>query len=445
MGKTFCFVSAASSIFLSTIPFLPAQSQIVGQPNLAPVNLRNDPSVGIPSPTIIPTDVTPIPIGQERELIRPGYRFYLMQKLPRRMWLNATVEASQRFESNVFFTTRDPQRDYVFRALPNITVGYNILPHTSVYANYFVIKDVFANNGILTNPTTQSVSGGLRHEIPVSNRTNIQLDYQIRELWQAAGLRQADMIPAITATHVFNPRLIGFANIQLQMRSRNIFQGPTREIDPFYTIGLLYRWKQWTFTATDTFVSNFRQSDAIPNQGNLAMIADFEAARPLSKKLPGVVGFVRAEPIWNWESNSRPGLSGFDFRLFSGIRVSVSKPSYFAEFNKLRQQIQMNENNSAPRAPRKIPTSTSPNAPAPGATPVPDPTLNPDPNAIPGSPDSGVPPLVPPILPPNTMNTPDGTGNSAGPVTDATASPTPTADSAVTSPIISATPVSSAF
>lgn len=450
-AKALCLISAASSLFLSTVFCLPAQSQFVGQPNLAPVNLRNDPSVGIPSPTIIPTDVTPIPIGQERELIRPGYRFYLMQKLPRRMWLNATVEASQRFESNVFFTTRDPQRDYVFRALPNVTLGYNILPHTSVYANYFVIKDVFANNGILTNPTTQSVSGGLRHEIPVSNRTNIQLDYQIRELWQAAGLRQADMIPAITATHVFNPKLIGFANIQLQMRSRNIFQGPTREIDPFYTIGLLYRWKQWTFTATDTFVSNYRQSDAIPNQGNLAMIADFEAARPISKKLPGVVAFVRAEPIWNWESNSRPGLSGFDFRLFSGIRVSVSKPSYYAEFNKLRQQLQFNENNT-PRPPRKLPTATSPNTPAPGtdpatapgpgATPAPDPTLNPDPNAIPGTPGSGVPPLVPPILPPNTMNTPgDGSGSITGPVTDASVAPETTASA----PIISATPVSTAF
>jgi len=381
----------------------PVNAQGFASPNLAPINLvqnfRSDPVV---NPTVIPTDVTPIPIGQERELIRPGYRFYLMQKLPRRLWFNMTCETSQRFESNVFFTSRDPKRDYVFRVLPNVSLGYNFLPHTSFYWNYFVIKDVFANHGHLSIPTTQSVSGGLRHEIPVSNRTNIQFDYQIRELWQAQNLRQADMIPAVTATHVFTPRCIGFANIQLQMRSKNIFEGATREIDPFYTVGMLYRWKQWTFSATDTFVTNYRNSNAIPPQGNLAMIADFEVNRPLSKKLPGVVGFIRAEPIWNWESNQLPGISGFDFRLFSGIRIAVSKPSYYADFSKLRQQIQGADGGSKPNTQKQT---------APANQSTPGSSSSPSSGSGQGSSGSG---NAPGTASPGTGNTSDPNSNGAG-------------------------------
>ncbi len=392
-----------------------AGAQGFAQPNLAPItlsqNVRTDP---VPNPTVIPTDVTPIPIGQERELIRPGYRFYLMQKLPRKMWFNATVETSQRLETNVFFTNNNPRPDYVFRVLPNISLGYNFLPHTSFYWNYFVIKDVFADNGILSYPTTQSLAGGLRHEIPINNRTNLQLDVQARELWQAAGLRQSDIIPSITATRVFTPRCIGFANIQMQMRGAYPFNGPSREIDPFYTLGVLYRWKQWTFSATDTFVTNYRGSNAIPPQGNVAMIADFEVNRPIHKKLPGVVAFVRAEPIWNWSSHAFPGLSGFDFRLFSGIRMSVSKPSYSADFNKLREQIQGNDSGSGYPS-NKTKKQTSPAAPSSSGSGNSGSGSgnSADPNA-----GSDTPPdsLLP--LPPSSQN-PSGNGGAGGDIADA--------------------------
>lgn len=422
-------ISCAALASTTGLFSLPANAQGFTQPNLAPItlsqNVRPDP---VPNPTVIPTDVTPIPIGQERELIRPGYRFYLMQKLPRKMWFNATVETSQRLETNVFFTNNNPRPDYVFRVLPNISLGYNFLPHTSFYWNYFVIKDVFADNGILSYPTTQSLAGGLRHEIPVNNRTNIQLDVQARELWQAAGLRQSDIIPSITATRVFTPRCIGFANIQMQMRGAYPFNGPSREIDPFYTLGVLYRWKQWTFSATDTFVTNYRGSNAIPPQGNVAMIADFEVNRPIHKKLPGVVAFVRAEPIWNWSSHAFPGLSGFDFRLFSGIRMSVSKPSYSADFNKLREQIQGNDSGY----PTKTNKQTAPSTPSGSGSGTPG-SGNGSGSGNQNDPNTGsdTPPgtLLP--LPPSSQK-PEADGSANGGISNATDSG-PSFDSQTTS------------
>ncbi|MBZ0186516.1 MAG: hypothetical protein K8F91_09735 [Candidatus Obscuribacterales bacterium] len=313
--------------------------------DLSPITLSGGTRIAlgeaVPSPGIIPTDVTPTRIGEERELVRPGYKFYLMQKLPPRLWFSAVTEVTQRFETNVLFTDEQPERDYVFRAQPNVTLGYDLLPGTSVYANYFVIKDVFARHGFLSNPTFQSLSGGIRYQRPLGARTNLQFDYQIRELWQARNLRQADMLPGITLTHVFNPRFIGFFNTQLQLRSRNIFlTGDFREIDPFYTAGMVARYKDWNFIGTNTFVTNFRNRNAIPRQQNFAMISGFEINRPLTKKIPGLVTFFRAEPIWNWQSKGVRGLSGFDFRIFGGFRMSMNKPSYYGQMEKLRKQLE---------------------------------------------------------------------------------------------------------
>jgi len=309
-------------------------------------------------PSLIPTDVTPIGLGRERELLKPGPTFYLLQKLPSRLWINGSVELSNRGETNVFFTRKHHKADYVFRTLPNLTIGYRILPRTSVYTNYFVLKDVFAAHGVLTYPTTQSVSMGLRHEIPIRTRTNLQFDLQAREIWQARNLHQFDFLPGVTLTHVLTPRTIIFGNIQLQLRGKRYFQAPTREIDPFYTIGWLHRRGPWTFTAVDTFVLNYRNNNAVPPQTNLSMISQFEAARQVSKKVPGLVAFARAEPIWNWQSRSYPGISGFDFRIYGGLRYSFNKAATNTAMDLLRRQLQ--DSQPVPPQPQRTPRITPP-------------------------------------------------------------------------------------
>jgi hypothetical protein len=326
--------------------FSGAQAQV----ELPPVTLHTQ-IAQVPPPGPLPTDVTPIGLGQEQDLLRPGLAFRAFQKLPERLWFNVSTEVSQRLETNVFFTNSNRYDDYVFRVLPNVSLGYNVLERTSIYCNYFVIKDVYAKHGNrLTFPTTQSLSLGFRQEVPMGRKTSMQLDFQARELWQTAHLHQADLIPGITITHIARPDTVLFGNVQLQMRGAEYFVAPTREIDPFYTLGAVYRKGQWVFSATDTFITNFRSPPfhgSIPPQGNVSMIADFELSHPLSKRIPGTVGFLRAEPIWNWKSNNVPGLSGFDFRFFSGIRIAFGKPSYAAAINKLREQLLESESEPA--------------------------------------------------------------------------------------------------
>jgi hypothetical protein len=349
----------------------PAMAQ-VAQPNLSPITIAQTVT---PLPSLYPTDTTPVNIGREQEMFRPGPTFYLLQKLPARSWFNLSAEASQRYESNVFLQRKDGRSDYVFRILPNISVGYNLEKNTSIYVNYFVIKDVFAGRPQLTFPTNQSLALGVRREVPLGTKATLQFDFQARELWQVPHVRQADLLPGVTYTRVISPRTIAFGNMILQLRGKNYFVAPTREIDPFYTVGFLRSYGNWVLTCACTLVTNFRHppfNDAIPPVSNNAMIADFEISHPISKKLPNVVVFARAEPIWNWSSKGFPGISGYDFRFFTGIRYTLVKASYSSQIEKLRRQLKQVESLPPISQPQKQqdPKAAPSNLPPPEGAPA---------------------------------------------------------------------------
>ena len=318
--------------------FILARSVLAQGTVLAPIEL-SQPTPVIPSLT--PVDLTPVNMNREQQLLRPGFTYYLFNKLDPRLWFNLTTETSQRYETNVFFSRTRYISDYIYRILPNITLGYETFKKVSVYCNYFVIKDVFVGHHQLTFPTTQSVSGGLRRSFSVNPQTNLQVDFQARELFQSSHLHQADLIPGFTLTRFLTPHAIVYTNMLLQMRGKYYMVAPTREIDPFYTIGGLLTKGAWMFTSVGTLVTNFRHppfNDAIPNQSNNSIICDFEISHPVPK-MPYMVAFVRAEPIWNWNGRGVQGLSGMNFRLFSGLRLSLAKPTYNAAIDKLRQQL----------------------------------------------------------------------------------------------------------
>jgi hypothetical protein len=350
-----------------------------------------------PTPQFIPTDTTPFTVAPERNGFSPGYKFRIFQALPEKFWFNSTTEVSQRLETNVFQTYSNPRSDYVFRVMPNITVGYNIFKNISVYSNYFLIKDTYADHTILSKPVTQSLSFGLRYTKQLGRKTSFQGDFQVRELWQAKFLQQFDYLPGITLTRVLTPNNIVYGSLLLQMRGAYPFLPPNRELDPFYTVGYVYRHGYWTFVANDTLVNNWRNppfKTSIPRQGNASMIADLEINHPILKRFPSLLAFVRAEPIYNWSSHKTAGLSGFDFRLYGGLRLTISKPSYSDAINTLKQQIiqseetpSENQNQEAPAAPESAPKST-----APSETPPPIP-------ALPSTTAPAVPPAATPSEP----------------------------------------------
>ncbi len=200
--------------------------------NLPPISLSGGVAQQMAPPQFLPTDVTPFTVTPQRNNFSPGYRFRLFQMLPERFWFTSSTEVSQRGDSNVLFTATHPQADYAFRALPSITAGYNVFKNTSIYTNYFAIKDTFATHSFLNGPTSQSLGFGIRHNKRIDERTDLQFDLQARELQQTSHLRQFDFLPGVTLTRMMKRNDMVFASALLQMRGGNYFVAPTRELDP---------------------------------------------------------------------------------------------------------------------------------------------------------------------------------------------------------------------
>lgn len=347
--------------------------------------------------TILPTDVLPLPAAQERMSFGENLQLRALQRLPARFYFNTSVELSIRYETNPFqfptkrkLLTQLPQPpvfrvlnqvqqdaiiqtinlsgndDWIFRALPNVTAGWTLTPRTRIFSNYFVIRDYLFNNHRL-NTTIQSVAGGIQQDIPVTRKGNLQAEFQFRELYQTKTQPVFDFLPALTFSYIVTPRTVAFINALLQMRGKNYFQAPTKELDPFYTFGFLYQRGSWSFSNTATFVQNFREpfrGNATIPVSNYSWICDFEVARRIVKIIPGLQAFVRAEPIWNFHSHNRPGLAGMDFRMFGGVRMAMGKPPLTAALEQIRQQLEEQEGAPPPAAP---PGNAPPGEPKPSA------------------------------------------------------------------------------
>ncbi|HEY9677546.1 MAG TPA: hypothetical protein V6C76_06030 [Drouetiella sp.] len=354
---------AAQSAFAQNFTAQPIQTQLLAQSVQPSVNPT----------TILPTDLVPLPAAEERQTFGDVIKLKALQALPAKFYFNTTCETSFRNETNVFQTetkrqilrklnlgqgfyelsaadqaaTLSPVRladrnDNVFRVFPNTTAGWAFTPRTRVYTNYFFIRDnLFRNPHLNTN--IQSIGGGLQHDIPMGKKFNLQANLQFRELYQNNQNSVFDYLPGLTLSYYLTPRTVLYTSALLQMRGLHPFASPTREIDPFYTFGGFYQKNLWAFSATATFLQNFREpfaGNALIPINNYSWILDFELDKTLTKRLPGLQAFVRAEPIFNYHSRGTTGLSGIDFRIFYGLKASIGKQPLTAAMQLLRDQLQ---------------------------------------------------------------------------------------------------------
>lgn len=323
--------------------------------------------------TILPTDVVPLtdrdayktPIGELLQL-------KVMQRLPANLYFSSSVEITGRNETNPFqFPTKRrlmadlprpaqwrvlneqqqaslydiigqvARNNMVFRALPNVSGGWAFTPHTRLFTNYFMIRDQLAHSMRL-NTVIHSYAIGLQHDMPVGAKGSLQFEFQGRELWQLHQQSVFDFLPGVTFSYLASPRTVLFVNALIQARGKAPFQAPTKELDPFYTWGGLYQKNGWTFSASTTFVQNFREPfhhNATTPKNSYVFISDFEIARRVLKQYPGLQAFVRAEPIWNFHASNIPSLAGMDFRLFFGMRFAMAKPPLTATLQQIREQL----------------------------------------------------------------------------------------------------------
>lgn len=359
---------------------LPAQAQVAPSttPSTTPVNnaIRN---VTVPSTTsmpstVLPTDALPSVVELRQRTVFENLQTKMLQKLPAKLYATGTIETSFRYETNPFqFPTKRKllrtsfppppifrqltalqqaqfynvlglvnNDDVVFRALPNITVGWALTPSTRVGGNYFCIRDQLSHNTQL-NTIVQSLGGFVQHDFRLSSKANLLVDLQARELLTLHQLPQFDFLPTATLSYVVTPTWVTYASGILQLRGRKPFRAPTREIDPFYTIGSVYQRRGWVFLASGTFFQSFREpfrQNAVINKDSYSIILDFEISRRVLPSIPGLQAFVRAEPIYNFHSNGTPGLAGMDMRMFFGLRMSAVKKPISSVINQIREDLE---------------------------------------------------------------------------------------------------------
>lgn len=334
------------------------------------VNIPTNP--GLPS-TVLPTDALPSVVELKQRSVFENLQTKVLQKLPAKFYMTTTVETSFRYETNPFqFPTKRKllrsfppppifrqlnafqqsqfynvlglvnNDDSVFRVLPNVTAGWALTPQTRIGGNYFLIRDQLAHN-VQLNTVVQSLGGFIQHDFRFGSKANLLVDLQARELLTLHQLPQFDFLPTATFSYVLAPTWVAYTSAILQLRGRKPFQAPTREIDPFYTVGTVYQRRNWIFLASGTFFQSFREpfrANAVIPQDSYSFILDFEISRRIMPSIPGLQAFVRAEPIYNFHSDGTPGLAGMDFRFFYGLRMSAVKKPISSVIQQIREDLE---------------------------------------------------------------------------------------------------------
>jgi hypothetical protein len=280
----------------------------------------------------VPLDLTPVHLPERATTFNgfDAFKTQSMYRLPARLFFDMSVENSLRFELNTFQTNRHYLSDMIYRVLPNITVGYALTKKTRVSANYFFLRDQYDKRNKQLSRNFQSVGARIDHDIKLSDRSTLTLGFMPRVLFINASHAPAvvynDLLPSATITRTVRSGVV-YGSFIGQLRFRDILS-KFQEGDQFYSLGGVWRKGAYNLLADSTLITNFGNSNLRQGPNNQNIIMTFEAGRRIHPRLP-ITAFVRAQPIFNIGANHSPGYSGFNFRIFGGIRAELAKPAIF--------------------------------------------------------------------------------------------------------------------
>ncbi len=281
----------------------------------------------------VPIDLTPVRLPERTSAFSglDSFKSQALYKLPGRVFFNATVENSLRFEANTFQTNRHYLSDMIYRVMPNVTVGYALDKKTRVAANYFFFRDQYTLRNNQLSRNIHSIGGRVDRDFRINEKTTATVGFMPRVLFintaNAPSYTYQDLLPSAMITRRVGQSGVIYGSIIGQIRWKGIFD-TYQEFDQFYSIGGAWRKGPWNFLVDNTLVTNFGKRALRFGPNNQVIITTLEAGRRIHPKLP-VTAFVRAEPIFNFGAGSAPGYSGFNFRIFGGLRAEIAKPAIF--------------------------------------------------------------------------------------------------------------------
>lgn len=280
--------------------------------------------------TQVPIELAPVTLPERRAAAESFRDFQtgMLYKLPGRMFLYSSTENSLRLETNVYQQLHGHHADMIYRPLPNVTLGWALNPRTRVSANYFFLRDQYTRNDHQLSRNIQSVSVRADRDFPITQKTTATLGISDRLLFVSHSRWFNDILPSISVSRPVGYRGYIYGSVIGQLRWFDVFD-TMQEGDVFYSLGGVYRRGPWILSADNTFITSFRKR-RLAGPTNEMFVLTFEAARRIIPKVPlPIYAFVRAQPIFNIGANQVLGFAGFNFRLFGGLRIDVSKPAIF--------------------------------------------------------------------------------------------------------------------
>lgn len=293
---------------------------------------------------LIQTDITPLPDtelptppGTPASYFRPWPPNWAY-KLPNNFWLRSVIQTEQRYDTNVFNTPKAKVSDYALREHPYLQMGWRFTNHFEPYVEYFLIKDVHVKATDFNPPTSQSLAGGAKGAIWASFdpnnkglRKTLAYDFRFREWWFNSHQRQYDLLPSLIYEQVLQSKSkTNFTKFELrsmlQLDQRKTRTGTTREIDPFFNARILHARGRWLFQGGVTLALDFpTYTGAKPKLKTGALIGTIDISRQVPH-IPNLQCFIQGQPIWSFSDKGVPGYTGFNFRLFSGVRMIFDRP-----------------------------------------------------------------------------------------------------------------------
>lgn len=280
-----------------------------------------------------PIDLTPVSLPRRAPSFDRFDRFQAgaLYKLPAKMFFSLVVDNSVRLETNVFQTNSANSSDFVYRVLPNLTLGYALNKRTRIACNYFLLRDQYTEFNRPLSRNFQSVGFRIDHDVPLRGRANLSFGFFGRALFTNLDYLNDtffnDLIPSVTLTKPIGRRTIAYASCLGQIRFKRMLNR-YQEFDQFYSGGLVHRRGTWTFLLDNTLVSNFGRPIFRGGGNNQVFILTQEAARRIHHKIPLQV-YLRGQEIFNVGAPLSPGFAGYNYRIFAGVRLTVAKPPIF--------------------------------------------------------------------------------------------------------------------
>jgi hypothetical protein len=272
----------------------------------------------------------------------------ILDALPNQFYLYASSEVSGRMETNPYQAPHRFKEPFVentgaFRLQNNLTMGYALTPKDKVQISFFHLVNKYDNfTRFRLDGSSYSIAPSYQRTLFEKDGWQLTGNIQARQTITNTNATSGSLLPSLTLVKGFRKAGYAYLNTSVDLGRSNFAIGDIDIITPSATLG--YGWqmpydspKAWlkplgglNLTASGTYSFSTVSTAEFPSPSNFqSYFLTAEVAMPVYQNAP-VSLFCRSEAIFNTgHDRDAFGVSGVNYRLFGGLRVSANKYAVF--------------------------------------------------------------------------------------------------------------------